>query len=202
MDGSALPGSCCCSLTCAQLLARLSLSAWPPPQIVLNRGSSGCAQLPPGPPINLRATPGDGEVTLTWDRPRNGACVTTYEVMAVPLGRSGRSLGMAPIRRCADRLLLQQARRADGAPAGAGGLIARCHASWPAFVHAKGRRSRCSAPAARPPFLKLQPRLQAVHLLTGERPALPLHRAGEQHSCACSVQAGGCAATGRGPCLA
>ena len=104
-----MPGSCCCSLTCAQLLARLSLSAWPPPQIVLNRGSSGCAQLPPGPPINLRATPGDGEVTLTWDRPRNGACVTTYEVMAVPLGRSGRSLGMAPIRRCADRLLLQQA---------------------------------------------------------------------------------------------
>ncbi|PRW57964.1 peptidase S53 [Chlorella sorokiniana] len=74
-------------------------------EIVLNRGSAGCAQLPPGPPENLRAKPGDGEVTLTWDRPRNGeqaapggACVTTYEVMAVPLGRSGRSLGMAPIR--------------------------------------------------------------------------------------------------------
>lgn len=28
-----------------------------------------------------------------------GACVTTYEVTAVPLGRSGRSLGIAPIRR-------------------------------------------------------------------------------------------------------
>lgn len=52
--------------------AAARLAPLPPHQIVLNRGSAGCAQLPPGPPENLRAKAGDGEVTLTWDRPRNG----------------------------------------------------------------------------------------------------------------------------------
>jgi len=62
----------CCRLLAATGLTPLPPFPLPPHQIVLNRGSAGCAQLPPGPPENLRARPGDGEVTLTWDRPRNG----------------------------------------------------------------------------------------------------------------------------------
>jgi hypothetical protein len=46
--------------------------------IVVN--GEGCGQVPPGPPVNLRATPGDGEVTLSWSAPANGACVDSYQV--------------------------------------------------------------------------------------------------------------------------
>ena len=41
------------------------------PQITFS--GAGCTAARPGPPTNLKATPGDGHVVLTWDRPANGA---------------------------------------------------------------------------------------------------------------------------------
>ncbi|WPT17907.1 hypothetical protein PSENEW3_00005909 [Picochlorum sp. SENEW3] len=54
-------------------------------QPVINVGA-GCGDLPPGPPSNLKAVPGDRQVTLSWDKPANGACVSIYTVNAIPLG--------------------------------------------------------------------------------------------------------------------
>jgi len=54
-------------------------------QPVINIGS-GCGDVPPGPPTNLKAVPGNGQVTLSWDKPANGACVSFYTVIAIPLG--------------------------------------------------------------------------------------------------------------------
>ncbi|KAL4438233.1 hypothetical protein ABPG77_010594 [Micractinium sp. CCAP 211/92] len=42
----------------------------------------GCADLPPSPPTELKVVPGDGNVTLTFGRPSNGACVTVLPVDA------------------------------------------------------------------------------------------------------------------------
>lgn len=46
----------------------------------------GCGQAAPGPPTNLKASPGDGQVTLTWGPPSNGACVNLYQITAIPVG--------------------------------------------------------------------------------------------------------------------
>lgn len=42
--------------------------------------SAGCLDAVPGPPTNLKATPGDGSITLTWGKPANNACVTYYAI--------------------------------------------------------------------------------------------------------------------------
>lgn len=48
--------------------------------VQLGPNSSGCLDAAPGPPTNLKATPGDGSVTLTWNKPANNACVTFYAI--------------------------------------------------------------------------------------------------------------------------
>ncbi|KAL4438230.1 hypothetical protein ABPG77_010591 [Micractinium sp. CCAP 211/92] len=48
----------------------------------------GCADLPPSPPTELKAVPGDGNVTLTFGRPSNGACVSEYQVTVLPVDAS------------------------------------------------------------------------------------------------------------------
>ena len=68
----------------------------PPLQITFN--GAGCTAVLPDEPANLRAVAGDGSVTLSWDRPRNGGCVAEYAVSVTPLGRSSRSFGAAPQR--------------------------------------------------------------------------------------------------------
>lgn len=55
----------------------------------------GCGQAAPGPPTNLKASPGDGRVTLTWGPPSNGACVNLYQITAIPVGAAS-SLSSAP----------------------------------------------------------------------------------------------------------
>ncbi|KAL4436866.1 hypothetical protein ABPG75_004005 [Micractinium tetrahymenae] len=80
------------ALAAALLLA--AASAVQAQEVRLMPGSSGCVQLIPSAPTNLRAAPGDGQVLLTWDRPANGACVSVYEVTATPVGAT-RSFGPA-----------------------------------------------------------------------------------------------------------
>jgi hypothetical protein len=46
----------------------------------------GCTSGPAGPPANLVATPGDAEITLTWDKPENGNCIFLYSVTKQILG--------------------------------------------------------------------------------------------------------------------
>lgn len=41
---------------------------------------------PPGPPKHLVATPGDGQVSLTWDPPASGSTPFTYAVASTPAG--------------------------------------------------------------------------------------------------------------------
>lgn len=36
---------------------------------------SGCGDVPPGPPTNLKAEAGNRQVKLTWDKPSNGEFV-------------------------------------------------------------------------------------------------------------------------------
>eukprot|EP00887_Chlorella_sp_A99_P003699 scaffold7.g3699.t1 len=64
---------------------------------------AGCAQLPPAAPANLKAVPADsGELEITWNRPSNGACVTTYEEYKVTVtavserGRASASVNATP----------------------------------------------------------------------------------------------------------
>lgn len=94
---------------------------------MLNRGSAGCAQLPPGPPVNLRARPGDGEVTLTWDRPRNGelrgpSCsrsgctVAAYGWQLPPSSCSPSSSAAHPL--CPTRRRMRDHLRSDGSTPG------------------------------------------------------------------------------------
>ena len=54
------------------------------PAVSVMQGA-GCGDVPPGPPVDLQAYPGDGKVTLQWKAPANGGCVTTYTVSAIPL---------------------------------------------------------------------------------------------------------------------
>ena len=61
-------------------------------------GPTGAAQAP-GPPRNLRTTPGNGQVTLSWDSPRStgGAAITDYEYQVdgeggwISIGSSNRT---------------------------------------------------------------------------------------------------------------
>ena len=65
------------------LLAAASVLSLGAAQEIKLVSGPGCADLPPAPPTALRATPSDGTVLLTWDRPANGACVTEYQVSRV-----------------------------------------------------------------------------------------------------------------------
>ena len=55
------------------------------------QGPSGCADLPPMPPSNVLVVPGDERLTVSWERPGNGACVDQYTVSATPRGIAVRS---------------------------------------------------------------------------------------------------------------
>ena len=63
------------------LLLLLATAAAAQPINLVNGPRSACiSSIAPSPPERLRATPGNGSVTLTWDRPANGACVQEYDV--------------------------------------------------------------------------------------------------------------------------
>lgn len=56
--------------------------------------SSGCLDAAPSAPTNLKATPGDGSITLTWGKPANNACVTFYAItQASTNGLNAQSYG-------------------------------------------------------------------------------------------------------------
>ncbi|KAI7837915.1 hypothetical protein COHA_008222 [Chlorella ohadii] len=63
----------------AALLLLLGLAA-AAAQGVVYKGPAGCADLPPSPPVDLKAAPaGSGALFLTWSAPANGACVDEYQ---------------------------------------------------------------------------------------------------------------------------
>lgn len=73
------------------LLACAGMAAAQP--VKLDADSAGClssgSNKAPGAPTNVKATPKDGGVVLTWSPPADGSCVDTYVVNAVdPLLRS------------------------------------------------------------------------------------------------------------------
>lgn len=72
-------------LLLSTLVAEVALGKRTLKQPVINVGA-GCADIAPGPPTNLKATPGDGSVTLSWDKPANGGCVSFYAVNAIEAG--------------------------------------------------------------------------------------------------------------------
>ena len=77
-----------CLLPCAVACLPLLTSS---PACHPREQGAGCAVLPPTGPTNLAAAPGDGQLTLTWSRPANGACVDNYIATVASVGSQQRS---------------------------------------------------------------------------------------------------------------
>lgn len=74
------PAPAMARLPAAALLLLLGLAA-AAAQGVTFQGPAGCADLPPSPPVDLKAAAaGSGTLLLTWSAPANGACVDEYQV--------------------------------------------------------------------------------------------------------------------------
>lgn len=89
------PAPAMARLPAAALLLLLGLTA-AAAQGVTFQGPAGCADLPPSPPVDLKAAAaGSGTLLLTWSAPANGACVDEYQVggrLGVERGRSNTLL--------------------------------------------------------------------------------------------------------------
>lgn len=85
------------------------------PQISFS-GPVGCAELLPGAPTNLKARPGDGSVTLTWDRPANGEahCLGLAAMVLLCTSASSPSLPALSPPACPPPLLSPSCRRLRG----------------------------------------------------------------------------------------
>jgi hypothetical protein len=145
-----------------------ALAVYASGQTIVMQGA-GCTRLPPGEPASLRAQPGDGSVTLTWDRPRNGKCLavlltsassphalSTCSMQHVPL--AGRKLKlwrclMQQASPCCCRRLRGRVGRGRGSP---------------------GRQQPHLLPATHQ-----DPPIQRHHRPAPERPALHVHRPGK-----------------------
>lgn len=75
-------------------------------QIITFAGGEGCAVLTPGPPSDVHAEARNGEVTLKWNPPDNGACVAEYVVDVDAVSDTRYFFDWIPIRTWENELVV------------------------------------------------------------------------------------------------
>lgn len=76
-------------------------------QIITFTGGVGCAVLMPSPPSDVHAEAGNGEVTLDWNPPDNGACVAEYVVDVAVVSDQRHFFDWVPVKTWEHRLVIR-----------------------------------------------------------------------------------------------
>ncbi|GAB4817219.1 hypothetical protein N2152v2_004265 [Parachlorella kessleri] len=66
-----------------------------------------CADIPPSRPTGLAASSGDGQATLSWGPPTNGACLSGYQVLAAANNQTLQTLAVPLGMEAANNITLQ-----------------------------------------------------------------------------------------------